>query len=131
MTLKNIVICCGTLGLFFSSAVFCKIDVIVDEIIENCTKPGYKAGSMDFSNMEFIAESDTVFYANGKIKFLKPVKAPWKLYSYAEQFVRGKWVVSGYDKKILDFCEVMHNPNETYYKWFQHCPQCPIKVGVS
>lgn len=130
MKFETFVLYCGISELLFCSLVFGKMEIIVDEKIVNCTEPGDLAGAMDFSQVELVAESDTTIVSNGTIRFLKPVKAPWKVHAYAERFTRGQWTLYGYNKKIDDFCTVMHNPTEIYYKWFKVCPKCPLEVGA-
>lgn len=130
MNIKTFFLNFAMLALSLGQLVLAKMEILVDEDVQNCTAPGQRAGSMDFSKFELIAESETEMFANGSVAFLKPVKAPFKLYAYAERFIRGQWVLAGYERKITDFCEVMHDEEETYYKFFNPCPFCPFEAGV-
>lgn len=106
------------------------MEIVLDETIENCTKPGI-GGAMDFSEFELIAESDTVIYLNGKIKFLKNGANPFKIYVYAEKFERGKWNVQAVERTYPDFRESINSPKEVSFNYFQNCSKCPFQAGES
>lgn len=120
--------------LFLCSFLFCfvvgKMEIIIDEKIDNCTKPYEIAEVWDFSNFELIAESDTEVYANGSVKFLKDVDGRWAANIFAEKFYRGQWNIYAFDKKVPDFCASKHNPAELWYKYFKDTKPCPLKAGV-
>lgn len=107
------------------------MEIILDEKLENCTAPGVKAGALDFSEFELIAESDTEIFANGTVKFLKNAASPFKNRVYAEKFDRGQWTPQLIDKKYPDFCAVKNIPSEPFYKYFLDCPKCPFQAGAS
>lgn len=125
----TIVILCQILQLLAQYA-HSLMEIIIDEKIVNCTKPGVKAGALDFSEFELIAESDTTIFANGSVKFLRSAVLPFKNHVYTEKYERGKWIPQLFDKKFADFCAVKENPKEPSYTYFTHCPKCPFKAGV-
>lgn len=127
--LEVIVYSCAIVSFLFSS-VLGLIEIVVDERIEKCTKPGDEV-FLDISNLELIAETDTTVFANGTIRFMKNVGAPWYTHSFSERFQRGQWNLFAFDKKISDFCAVMHRPTELWYKYFKNLKGCPLNVGVS
>lgn len=118
------------LGLFLNRVVFAKMEIMVDESLQNCTKPG-TGGALDFSEFELIAESDTVLYMNGSVKFLKTAALPFKNYVYAEKFERGQWTLQAFERKYPDFCNVKNDPKEVAYSYFRVCPKCPFEAGES
>ena len=121
---------CAIISFLFSS-IFGKMEIIIDERIENCTKPGDEGGAFDISNIELIAETDTEVFANGTLRFIKNLGAPWYVNAFTEKFHRGQWNLFALDKKIPDFCAVMHSSTEMWYKYFKDFKGCPLNFGVS
>lgn len=126
MEVKILLIC--SMLLKFTSA---KITMILDEGFEKCVEPEEDANVFDFSNAEIVAESDTDVYFNGSVKFLKKVESPWFLHIYTEKFERGEWNVYAMNRKIKDFCAVLHNPLEVWYRYSKNLKGCPLAAGVS
>lgn len=107
------------------------MDIIIDEKIETCVVSKEAAGVMDVSQMELVAETDTKLVLNGTITFLKAVQSPWPTHSFAEKYERGKWNLFAYDKKLPDFCALIHRPNEIWYYYTKQLKGCPLQPGVS
>lgn len=103
---------------------------VFDEVIQDCTTPDTKAGFFDFSGLEIIAENDTHAYLNGSWKFLKEVSSPWVYVIYTERFERGQWNLFAFNKRVPDFCKVIHSPTEPWYMIYKNVPGCPLKAGV-
>lgn len=106
------------------------MDIILDEDFEKCTADGEEAGLVDLSNFELIAETDTKVFANGNLTFPKGIKAPLEVHAFAEKFHRGQWDVYAYDRRIPDFCAVIHQPTETWYQFLKDVQGCPLEAGV-
>lgn len=85
----------------------------------------------DASGFQYIAESDELVRGYGPVKFLHPVKSPYKAHFYAEKFIRGQWNLEIYNRVIPDFCSVMLEPSEIWYKLFEGQKGCPYEAGVS
>lgn len=107
-----------------------KVVFVFDESLIECAEPKDKAGFFDFSELEVIAEDDTHAYLNGIWKVTKDLESPWYLAIYTERYERGQWNAFAYNKRIKDFCAVMHNPTEPWYGFFKQVPGCPAKKGV-
>lgn len=128
--MENLTCLLIVLILNFASA---KVVPIIYEKFEMCVEPENRAGKFDFSQLEYIAESDTVVFANGTWKFLEEVKSPWKATLFTEKFIRGQWSVEAFFKKIDDFCKVIQDPTQPWYpvtSKFEH-KKCPFPAGVS
>lgn len=112
---------------------FGKIVPIIYEDFEICVKPEERAGKFDFSELHYIAESDTVVYVNGSWNIMEEVKSPWKTEMYTERFIRGQWVGEAFYKKIDDFCAVIQEPLQPWYKVTRKFKpkNCPFPAGVS
>lgn len=104
---------------------------IIDEHFEECVSPSEKAGVFDVSGLQIIAENDTHAYMNGTWKFTRELKAPWLFLLYTERFERDKWNLFAMDKRITDFCAVIHNPLEAWYSIYKDVSGCPMKKGVN
>lgn len=109
----------------------CKVVTMFDEAIKDCTTPETKAGVYDFTGMDVIAQDDTHAFLNGTWKFLKDVKSPWVYVIYTERFERGQWNVYAFNKRVSDFCKVIHSPTESWYNIYKNVDGCPLKAGVS
>lgn len=115
-------------------AGFChpKIIPIIREGFELCAEPENRAGKLDYSNLEIIAESDEDVFLNGSILFLKEIKAPWKALFFLEKFHRDKWNMEMIKKSVPDFCATIQKPSEPWYfitSKFEH-KDCPFPAGV-
>lgn len=108
-----------------------KIVFLPDDKIEDCSKPGEKAGYYDLSKVEIVIETDTEIFINGTVLFLEEVTGPWKTHVYTEQYVRSKWVPAVVEKKVPDLCSSLHKPNEAWYNHLKDQTGCPIPKGVS
>lgn len=129
MNLKTFFLHCPIFWLIVQRFAMGKMEVILDEKIDNCTKG--QGGALDFSNFELIAESDTMIFANGSVKFLKTAADPFKNHAYTEKYERGQWNLQVLDKKYPDFCKTKDVPTEQAYKFFVDCPKCPFQAGAS
>ena len=118
------------LGLFFPRFVIGKMELIVDENYEICTKSGIER-ALDFSGFELIAQTDTTIFGNGTVKFLKNATNPFNVRTYAEKFERGKWTPRVFERKISDACELINDPNDPIFKYFIYCPPCPFQAEAS
>lgn len=107
-----------------------KMEIIMSETIEKCSKPNEEARVFDISELELIAVSDTEIIINGSIKFLKEIKAPWVSDSFSEQFYRGQWDMYVYQRRFPDFCAVLHSPVEVWYNYTKTFKSCPLKPNV-
>ena len=67
---------------------------------------------------------------DGKWKFTKALKAPWKGSLIFERYERGKWHVQAINRKYEDICPALHSPVEPIYDVFKHVPGCPMEPGV-
>lgn len=110
-----------------------KIAPVIYEGLEMCVPPEERANKFDYSELEFITESDTVVYLNGSWTFLEEVSSPWKSVLLTERFVRGQWVLETFQKKIDDFCAVIQDPLAPWYKITSKFEpkHCPFPKGVS
>lgn len=97
------------------------------EKVEICLPP---AGVLDMSSIRIIVTSDVDYFINGTIKFLKPVKAPWKIHCTAEQFYRDQWV-PGFGQKMADYCAEKRNPANVFSQLMEGKKDCPLDAGVS
>lgn len=115
----------------FISFAFGKMEIYLDEKIEKCVDAQDDAGYLDLSDFFIVAESDTSVFLNGSVRFLKTIESPWKVHMVGEKFERGEWNVYAFNKKVADFCAVMHSPAEVWYPYFKDFNGCPIEAGVS
>lgn len=118
------------LALCIVDLVLGKMEIILDEKLEDCSDPEDAAGLFDLSDFEMIAETDTSIFLNGTIRFRKDVQAPWKVFGYGETYDRATWSKRA-ERTIPDFCQVMHTPTEQWFPYFKDQPGCPYKAGVS
>jgi hypothetical protein len=118
-------------AVFLPMSSFGKIEIILHETFEKCVKPEEEAGVIDMTSFELIAESDSDVFMNGSVKFLKEIKAPWIVHAYTEKFIRGQWSLYAMEKKISDFCAVIHKKSEIWYNYMKDLPGCPLEQGVS
>lgn len=121
-------LCCA---IFFPSPSFSRIEIILHETLENCVQSGEEAGVIDMTKFELIAVSDTEVFLNGTVKFLKAIKAPWIVHAFTEKNIRGQWSLYALEKKIPDFCEVMHRKSEIWFSYMKDLPGCPLEKGVN
>lgn len=117
--------------LFLFTSNQAEIVPVFAESFEECVKPKDKAGVCDFSSMEVIAEDQKHSFLNGSFKFMKDLKAPWDYKLYTERFERGQWNVFAFNKRVKDFCAVMHKSSEPWYGFYKGVPGCPAAKGVS
>lgn len=108
-----------------------KMTMILDEGFEKCVEPEEDANVFDISSAEIVAESDTEVYFNGSVKFLRAIESPWFVHVYTEKFERGGWNVYAMDRKIKDFCAVIHSSLEIWYRFTKDLKGCPLAAGVS
>lgn len=101
------------------------------ETFEECVKPKDKAGIVDFTSIEVIAQDQSHSFLNGTFNFLKDLKAPWDYRMFTERYERGHWNVFAFNKRVADFCAVMHKPSEPWYAIYKTIPGCPAAEGVS
>lgn len=47
-----------------------------------------------------------------------------------EMFHRGQWNIYAVQKKIPDFCAILHDKSEIWYPFTKTLPKCDIKAGV-
>lgn len=106
-----------------------KIVLFPDDKVEFCSEE--QSGHFAYDDLHVLIESDTDIFLNGTVKFLKEVKSPWKVYAFAEQYVRDQWVVAMFNRKIPDYCAVMKNPGEFWYAMLKDKKGCPIPEGVN
>lgn len=116
-------------SLNFLQTALGKVVLLPDDRIEYCSED--KSGHFNYDNLHIEIVSDTEIFLNGSVQFLKEVKSPFIVKTYAEQYVRQKWVVAMFDRKIPDFCSSMKNPAEFWYNILKEQPGCPIQEGVS
>jgi hypothetical protein len=114
----------------FTSFVFGGRVVIFPESFVPCNE-NHPIKSLDFSKLKVVVESDYDVFINGTTKHLKSFKSPIKGRISGEQLVRGKWVITGFDRKISDLCATMHNPMEAWYYVFKDFEKCPVPAGVN
>lgn len=108
-----------------------RVVMLPEDKIEKCADSATFNGTCDFTNLKIVFESDTDIFLNGSIVLAwKGLKSPMKARVFAEKFIREKWVSALVDKKISDWCKVMHNPMEVYYNLFKDQPGCDIPEGV-
>jgi hypothetical protein len=107
-----------------------KVGIFFDDTIEDCTEEGDNAGYYDLSQLEIFIESDTDIYLNGTVKFLQEITSPWKTEVKSDEYVRSEWVPSVVQRKIPDFCAVLHSPIEPWYNFMKDLTGCPISAGV-
>jgi len=98
---------------------------------EDCVAKNKAANIFDFSELELIPENDTHTFINGKWKFNKPLRAPWKGSLTFERYERGQWHVQAVNQKYNDICDVLKRPMEPLYDVFKHVGGCPMEIGVS
>jgi len=49
------------------------MEIMTDEKVLNCSKPGMLAGVIDMTDLAMITEDDEKTYMNGTVKFLVPL----------------------------------------------------------
>jgi len=110
-----------------------RIIPIIYEDYEFCVNETFNAGKFDFSELEFMAESDDHVYVNGSWKFVKEVHAPWTATIFTEKYDRSQWVIDTLYKRIPDFCAVVQDPLQPWYPLTSHFEHknCPFPAGVS
>jgi hypothetical protein len=108
-----------------------KIVMLPDDKIEKCVEAKYDAESFDISGIEIVVESDTDIFLNGSMKNLKTVGSPMKVRIYFEKYTRSQWTIANMDRRIRDFCAVLHSPAEVWYEFFKDVWDCPFSAGVS
>lgn len=106
------------------------MEFVPGEKVVDCSEPGLAAHMMDYSDVEIIMESDTEFFVNGTLKFLKPIRSPWKLNAIGERWERNAWV-PGVEKKVEDACDHLRNPALPNYPFVKDQKPCPLAAGVS
>lgn len=119
--------------LYFVVYFYCavgRIAILPDEGIENCAKPEERADYFDLDKLEVIVESDYDVFLNGTFRFNKEIKS-WNAHFYTEEFYRNEWTRRLVDRKVADFCKVIHSPTELWYNQMKKQPGCPIKAGVN
>lgn len=117
--------------VIFTVSVFGKMDFYIDETVENCAESGEAAEAFDFSKLDFIAKSDTEMIMNGSVNFKKDFDKPWRVFAFTEKFDRGQWNAYAFQRRIEDFCSIIHSPTENFYQYTKDLKGCPLSAGVS
>lgn len=108
---------------FFSSIVYGKIGLFLDEDYEMCSQPGNEANMHDYTHLQILVLSDTEVFLNGSLSFLHEVLI------IIEKFTRGQWSLM-MEKKYEDACKILRNPMDLAYRLAKTLPECPIPAGV-
>jgi hypothetical protein len=105
------------------------MEMVPGDKFEDCSAPGKAANMMNYSALEIIMESDTEFFLNGDVTFLKSIHSPWKFHVIGERWHRNQWV-SGVENKMEDACPEIHNKIVPTYELFKDQKGCPLEAGV-
>jgi hypothetical protein len=116
--------------IFVAPVAWAWMEMVPGDRIEDCSAPGKAANMMNYSGLEIIMESDTDFFLDGTLTFLKPIHSPWKLNFIGERWYRDKWV-PGIERKTEDACPEIHNKINPTYKLLKDQKDCPLEAGVS
>lgn len=105
------------------------MELVPGDRVDECSEPGKAAYMMDYSDVRIIMESDTDFFLNGTLKFLKAIHSPWKVNAIGERWYRDQWV-PGVEKKIADSCGEIHKKINPSYPLLKDKKGCPLESGV-
>lgn len=84
---------------------------------------------MDWSNLKLAKQDSNQYAFQGHVTFLMDINRLKGRYMY-QKYIRGEWVMQGFDGRYADFCVSFHDQTQPFYTQMNHLPECPMKAGV-